>query len=69
MTLHRDVPSPADIVIAITKAELGDWIDPTDAPLCWECLLYDPNGELAGNGHALTANECARVVHVWARTQ
>jgi len=29
-------PTPADIAIAIAKAELGDWIDPTDVPLCWQ---------------------------------
>jgi hypothetical protein len=50
-------PSPADIAIAIAKAELGDWIDPTDVPLNWSCELYTPNGERAGDGNAHTAAE------------
>jgi len=50
-------PTPADIAIAIAKAELGDWIDPTDVPLCWMCLLYDPDGMLVTDGCAPTANE------------
>jgi hypothetical protein len=57
MPSRRDVPSPADFVVVIAKAELGDWIDPTDVPLCWECLLYDPDGMLVGDGHAFTQSE------------
>jgi hypothetical protein len=38
----RNKPSPADIDLA--KAKHGGWIDPTDEPDCWECLLAKPTG-------------------------
>jgi len=50
-------PSPADILIAIAKAELGDWVEPLNAPLRWSCELYDPDGQRAGDGDADTAAE------------
>ena len=50
-------PSPADIAIAIAKAELGDWMDPIDWPVRWSCELYDPAGKLVGDGDAPTAAE------------
>jgi hypothetical protein len=37
----RNKPSPADIDLAINH---GGWIDPTDEPDCWECLLAKPTG-------------------------
>ena len=40
----RDKPSPADIDLAINQAKHGGWIDPTDEPDCWECLLAKPTG-------------------------
>lgn len=50
-------PSAADVVVAIAKAELGDWVDPTDVPLNWACDLYDPDGKRVGDGNAHTAGE------------
>ena len=40
----RNKPSPADIDLAINQAKHGGWIDPTDEPDCWECLLAKPTG-------------------------
>ena len=48
-------PTPADIIVAIAKAESGDWINPSDEPINWFCELYDPDGKPAGNGSAHTA--------------
>ena len=52
-------PSAADILVAIAKAELGEWIDPSDETLSgvWECVLYDEHGAKVGDGHAFTAAE------------
>jgi len=47
-------PTAADILIAIGKAESGDWIDPTDVPFRWSCELYDPAGKRVGDGDAHT---------------
>jgi hypothetical protein len=41
----RNKPSPADIDLAINQVKHGGWIDPTDEPDCWECLLAKPTGE------------------------
>src|SRR4029077_18723890 len=38
----RKKPSPADIDLAINQAKHGGWIDPTDEPDGWECLLPKP---------------------------
>src|SRR5262245_59422344 len=38
----RNKPSPADIDRAINQAKHGGWIDPTNEPNCWECLLAKP---------------------------
>ena len=35
----RNKPSPADVDLAINQAKHGGWIDPTDEPDGWECLL------------------------------
>jgi len=58
-------PSPADIELAIKQAENDEWIhDPDEEPGCvWECLLYDPDGELVGNGHAYNPN--LAMAHAW----
>ena len=40
----RNKPSPADVDLAINQAKHGEWIDPTDEPDCWECLLAKPTG-------------------------
>src|ERR1700757_280191 len=40
----RNKPSPADIDLAINQAKHGGWIDPTDEPDGWECLLAKPTG-------------------------
>src|SRR5215471_11558732 len=40
----RNKPSPADIDLATNQAKHGGWIDPTDEPDCWECLLAKPTG-------------------------
>ena len=36
---------------------LGDWIDPVDVAFRWSCVLYDPEGERAGDGDAHTPQE------------
>jgi hypothetical protein len=61
-------PSPADIVIAIGRAEAGDWIDPSEVPINWECILYDPEGERVGDGNAETPQLAMALawVHCWA---
>jgi hypothetical protein len=61
-------PTPADIVIAIAKAEAGDWIDPTDLPLRWQCELNDPEGQRVGDGDAYSASEAMALAWlcVWA---
>ena len=55
MTTNK--PTPADIAIAIAKAELGDWIDPVDVPVSWFCELYDPEGQCVSDGRGHTARE------------
>jgi hypothetical protein len=51
-------PTPADIAVAIAKAESGDWIDPVDVPFRWSCHLYDDVHERhVGDGDAHTPNE------------
>jgi hypothetical protein len=57
-------PSSADIIIAIAKAEAGDWIDPSKAPV----KLFDPDGVRSGDGNAYTANEAMALawLHCWA---
>lgn len=57
-------PTPADIIMAIAKAELGDWIDPTDAPINWFCELHSPEGN-SYNGSAHTAAEA--MAFAWLR--
>jgi hypothetical protein len=60
-------PTPADILVAIGKAELGDWIDPSEAPINWECNLYSPEG-YSYNGHADTPGMAMALawLHAWA---
>jgi hypothetical protein len=60
-------PTSADILIAIRKAEIGDWIDPSEEPVCWACDLYSPEGHHF-NGHAYTAAEAMALawLHAWA---
>ena len=41
-------PTAADIAIVIGKIEAGDWLDPSEEPISWSCVLYDPEGERAG---------------------
>jgi hypothetical protein len=61
-------PTAADIRTIIGKIEIGDWVDPSVEPYCWECRLYDPEGEEAGEGHANTAADAMALawVHVHA---
>jgi hypothetical protein len=40
----RNKPSPADIDLAINQAKHGGWIDPTDEPDSWKCLLAKATG-------------------------
>jgi hypothetical protein len=63
----RPKPTPADILIAIAKAELGDWFDPLDVPLNWSCELHSPDGHVY-NGNAHTAAEAMALawLHAWA---
>src|SRR5262249_26113797 len=55
MTATR--PTPEDIRTAICAAENGTWIDPTDVPNNWACVVYDAEGQRVGDGNALTAGE------------
>jgi hypothetical protein len=66
MTSSR--PTPAEIMIAIAKAEAGDWIDPLYEPISWFCELYDPDGRCVGNGNAHTAAQAMAMawLHFWA---
>lgn len=61
-------PTPADILVAIAKAESGDWIDPLQEPIHWYCELYDGAGQPAGNGCGHSAAEAAAMawLHRWA---
>src|SRR5262245_51566960 len=65
---HEAKPSPADIDRAIELAEQGGWIDPTEEPDCWECLLYNPDGNRVCDGHAHSPNEAMGLawLNVWA---
>jgi hypothetical protein len=47
-------PTAEDIRAAIRAAETGNWIDPTDVPNNWECIVYDVDGKRVGDGNALT---------------
>jgi hypothetical protein len=47
-------PTPADIAIAISQIQAGDWIDPAEEPAEWSCQLYNPAGKFAGDGDAHT---------------
>ena len=49
-------PTAADIAIVIGKIEAGDWLDPSEEPISWSCVLYDPDGERVGDGDAHTAD-------------
>jgi hypothetical protein len=44
---------------AILAAETGRWIDPSEHPAgsYWDCRLYDPTGQYAGEGQAFTASD------------
>jgi hypothetical protein len=61
-------PTADDILEAIKSAETGDWIDPSEQPNCWECILYAPDGRRVGNGHAHTPEKAMALawLHVWA---
>jgi hypothetical protein len=61
-------PTPADILVAIGKAESGDWMDPVDWPFRWSCDLYNPEGKRIGDGDAHTAAEAMALawVRAWA---
>jgi hypothetical protein len=63
-------PTPADILVAIAKAEAGDWIDPLEEPICWACELHPPDGEhgRSYDGHAHTAAQAMAMawLHAWA---
>jgi hypothetical protein len=61
-------PSVADILIAIAKIELCDWIDPLEVPVHWLCHVYAPNGHRADDGCAYTAAEAMALawVSLWA---
>jgi hypothetical protein len=60
-------PTPADIMVAIAKAELGDWIDPSEVPLNWACDLFSPEGHRF-NGNADTPGIAMALawLHAWA---
>ena len=60
-------PRPADILVAIGKIATGDWVDPLDAPICWTCHVYAPDGGRAGDGSGRTAGEAMAVawILVW----
>jgi hypothetical protein len=60
-------PTPADILAAIAKAELGDWIDPSEVPLNWLAELHSPKGRVY-NGNADTPEEAMALawLSVWA---
>jgi hypothetical protein len=61
-------PTADDILEAIDSAETGDWIDPSEQPACWECILYNPDGQRAGDGHPHTPGTAMALawLHVWA---
>ena len=59
-------PTAADIAIVIGKIEAGDWLDPFEEPISWSCILYDPEGERAGDGDAHTAREAMALAWVHA---
>ena len=59
-------PTAADIAIVIGKIEAGDWLDPSEEPISWSCILYDPEGERAGDGDAHTAREAMALAWVHA---
>jgi hypothetical protein len=61
-------PSSADIRRAIDMVRLGTWIDSTDVPDRYQCYLYDPAGELSGNGDGRTAEDAMALawLHRWA---
>jgi hypothetical protein len=60
-------PTPADILIAIAKAELGDWIDPSEVPLNWACDLYSPEGHrFDGNADTPAIAMALAWLHAWA---
>jgi hypothetical protein len=50
-------PTPADILVAIGKAQAGNWIDPSEVPVNWSCKLYNPEGRYVVDGNALIARE------------
>ena len=68
MTKPSPKPSCGDIIVAIAKAERGDWIDPSKVPINWQCILFDPDGVRSGDGNAYTANEAMALawLHCWA---
>jgi hypothetical protein len=59
-------PTAADIAIVIGKIEAGDWLDPSEKPISWSCVLYDPDGECVGDGDAHTAREAMALAWVHA---
>ena len=59
-------PTAADIAIVIGKIEAGDWLDPSEEPISWSCVLYDPDGERVGDGDAHTAREA--MAPAWVHT-
>jgi hypothetical protein len=59
-----DIVIAIGIVIAISKIEAGDWLDPSEEPISWSCVLYDPEGKRVGGGDAHTAREAMGLARV-----
>jgi hypothetical protein len=64
-------PTAADIMVAIAKAEAGDWIDPFYQPIHWYAELYPPpdiKREYPYDGCGHTAAEAMAMawLHAWA---
>ena len=61
-------PAAADILIALAKAEAGDWIDPLREPIHWYAELRDPDGNQFWNGCGHTAAQAMAMawLHYWA---
>jgi len=58
MSENHSKPTADDIRCAILAAERGLWIDPSEHPNeYWDCKLYDPTGQRAGEGQAFSAGE------------
>jgi hypothetical protein len=55
--IKRGKPTADDIKLAIANIQAHNWIDTLFVPFYWDCVMYDPQGQKAGEGCAHCASQ------------